>query len=1388
MAHGREDARPGNGYPVLSAQCSSFRFYHEILFVTKTHESAPRKDALILKINVLAPRLWGCLGRRKPLRGGIMRYLFSTIIFLAALSLHASADAPAPKSLFDGKTLEGWEGLPALWRVEDGNITGGSKTEDVKHNEFLATKAEYGNFILKLKFKLTGFGGFINSGIQIRSQRVPNSGEMAGYQCDLGDPTWWGCIYDESRRNKLMATSDMKAIEPVLRRNDWNDYEIRADGPRIITILNGVQCVDYTEADPDIVQTGRIGIQVHGGGKPWIQVKDITITELPPSKPQLKAAPAPEPPAAKKPSPLTGTEQVSTFTLPPGFTAELVAEEAPGYGKFIHTAWDSAGRLWTMTAMEYPVDANENRKSAEALYASVAKDKVLVYDLVERGSKGKPATYAKTPRVFAEGLAIPLGLIPYKDGVIVQHGAQIKFLRDTDGDGKADKTEILLEGIGIDDSHLFLHGFTRGPGGWIYTAQGAFNHSQIKAKDGSVTKWDFCKMGRFTPDGQKFELVAAGLNNIWGFVIDRQGQLFGQEANDMGFPLTEMEVGDNYPGIGNEKLKPYAPVRPAPVKDWQVGGTGLSGLALAEDFNGWPAPYGPGEDNANKRFYLANPITNRIQMTQAISDGKRYKFTKVQDFVRSSDPWFRPVHIQFGPDGCLYIVDWYNKIISHNEVPRNFPERDKTRGRIWRVRHQDQADVTVPDLSKATPAELTAQLSSPNKWNAKMAAELLEDKGLPVPEQKHFRWETKDLRAAFLKAAVPELLARVPAVDGSYEVDFERYLLRAALETKAEEVAAFLASPAAEKLPAEGLIFASVTLPETTAALRLAKVVATLGRPVREEELRPLITQAEVPEVAAVWPTLLAQPATLNLLLQMKTKVDASKLVPVLNRLAPEILAKDSALAMKLAAAFKLSAMEPMVAAQLEKAKEAEIPALLQALRELGSQRTDVYEKFAASGNPAVQNEALRGLAFAPSKLLALWGKLNAAQHKLALDELTGHKAGAEAVLAAVQAKQIPQDEIDGPLVEKLQAVLGEAHPQLQSLLSTMAGLFHPVLLLTGAEQDGVASDITLDGPFTVETWIKLDPGISNADGILGSPGKFDLNFYGEQVRLYLGSRINDAIVAKKKMTADMWQHIAITRDAEGKFRIYQNGELDNAESKTDNSKYEHLTVAQTSAAGGTKGAMTDFRVWNICRTPQEIRANFDRSLALGKAPGLVQSFSGSNWPKPLGKARVAKTTDFPTLMTPEQAQAMDAKFAKFTALGQAKGDAAKGKLMAAVCTGCHQINGQGGQIGPNLSGIGAMGLDAILRNILTPNAAMEAGYRVYQVVLNDGSVKEGFLAQQDDQAIILRFVGAEDQRIPKSTIRKAQYLKRSMMPEGLIDAFPPEMITDLLTYLQTLK
>src|SRR5436190_1875166 len=145
--------------------------------------------------------------------------LFSLVCFGTYLrAAEAPPEVKSGKSLFDGRSLAGWEGDSKIWRVEDGLITGGSLKEAEKQNEFLATTRDYTNFVVKFKIKLTGTEGFINSGFQIRSQRVPNSSEMSGFQCDFGEPNWYGAVYDESRRNKVLAPSDMTALGPVIKR------------------------------------------------------------------------------------------------------------------------------------------------------------------------------------------------------------------------------------------------------------------------------------------------------------------------------------------------------------------------------------------------------------------------------------------------------------------------------------------------------------------------------------------------------------------------------------------------------------------------------------------------------------------------------------------------------------------------------------------------------------------------------------------------------------------------------------------------------------------------------------------------------------------------------------------------------------------------------------------------------------------------------------------------------------------------------------------------------------------------------------------------------------------------------------------------------------------
>ncbi|MBI5395852.1 MAG: DUF1080 domain-containing protein [Verrucomicrobia bacterium] len=193
------------------------------------------------------------------------------------------AAGPKSVSLFDSKSFAGWNGdTDKTWRIEEGAIVGGSLREKVPRNEFLASDRSYTNFVLRLKFKLTGTSGSINGGVQVRSQRASEpANEMIGYQADIADPAWWGCLYDESRRKKVLAKSNMEELNRVLKRGDWNEYVIRCEGRRLRLAINGVQTVDYTELDESLPQHGLIGLQIHGGGVAEVRYKDITIEELP---------------------------------------------------------------------------------------------------------------------------------------------------------------------------------------------------------------------------------------------------------------------------------------------------------------------------------------------------------------------------------------------------------------------------------------------------------------------------------------------------------------------------------------------------------------------------------------------------------------------------------------------------------------------------------------------------------------------------------------------------------------------------------------------------------------------------------------------------------------------------------------------------------------------------------------------------------------------------------------------------------------------------------------------------------------------------------------------------------------------------------------------------
>jgi hypothetical protein len=208
-----------------------------------------------------------------------MFLLMFTLVLTAATGQTGRNQAPPkPVAIFDGRTFAGWEGDRAIFRIQDGAIAGGSLERKVARNEFLCTTKTYGDFELRLKVKLLGGEG-ANAGIQFRTRRIPNHHEVTGYQADMG-MGWWGALYDESRRNKVLKGPDQEKMKSVIKADDWNDYVIRAEGRRIQLSVNGVQTVDYVEEDATVETTGVICVQIHGGPPSEAWYKGITLLDL----------------------------------------------------------------------------------------------------------------------------------------------------------------------------------------------------------------------------------------------------------------------------------------------------------------------------------------------------------------------------------------------------------------------------------------------------------------------------------------------------------------------------------------------------------------------------------------------------------------------------------------------------------------------------------------------------------------------------------------------------------------------------------------------------------------------------------------------------------------------------------------------------------------------------------------------------------------------------------------------------------------------------------------------------------------------------------------------------------------------------------------------------
>lgn len=394
--------------------------------------------------------------------------------------------------------------------------------------------------------------------------------------------------------------------------------------------------------------------------------------------------------------------QIAQFVLPEGFEISLFASD-PMIRKPVQMNWDAQGRLWLVSSTTYP----------QIKPGQPTVDQVIVLEDTDHDGK------ADKSHVFAENLHIPTALAPGDGGVYVANSTEVLFLEDTDGDMREDKRTIVLSGFGTEDTHHLLHTMRRGPEGLLYFLQSIYIHSHIETPYG-VRRLLGGGVWEFRPETRRLEVISKGLINPWGFEFDRWGQSFatdgaGSEGVNFVFPGSVFRTS---PGA-KRVLTGMSPGQPK-----------HSGLEIIEE------PHFP--DDWQGSFVACDFRGNRINRFKLTDSGSGYIATQVEDVLASNHRAFRPVDVRVGPDGALYICDWYNPIIQHGEVDFRDERRDHVHGRIWRLTCKDRPLSEVPDLAEASTGDLLSHLQSPRKWTRHFAKRELRSRG-PVEVMPAFK-------------------------------------------------------------------------------------------------------------------------------------------------------------------------------------------------------------------------------------------------------------------------------------------------------------------------------------------------------------------------------------------------------------------------------------------------------------------------------------------------------------------------------------------------------------------------------------------------------------------------------------------------------------------------
>ena len=995
--------------------------------------------------------------------------------------------------------------------------------------------------------------------------------------------------------------------------------------------------------------------------------------------------------------PYSPLEALQRMTVPEGFTVELVASE-PDIVNPIAMTFDDQGRIWITESVEYP------RKAP-----GPGRDRVKILEDTDQDGRADRIT------TFADGFNIPTGVAVGYGGVWALNSPDLLFL--TSKDGKEASREVIVTGFGRADAHELPSSLTWGPDGWLYGLNGVFNPSRIRSNNGKEYAFT-CALWRVHPRTREFQVVCEGTSNPYGIAWDGAGSTIVEAchwANDHLFHFVES-------GYYQRQAGAYPPftMKIGSITDHGHQKTAYCGIAYL-DSDAYPEKY-------RGRIYVGNIHGGCINVDRLERDGSTYLAKAEPDLLSANDAWFMPVALKVGPDGCLYVLDWYDRYHCYQDANRDPDGIDRLNGRLYRVRYKDTPRAGQFDLASENDEGLLQRLSSSNIYFRETAQRVLTERLSDFPSARG-PMKSSPVEPRAFESKLSRLLARGKtanlALDNSAprqarlhalwtligsgwldpsfhlkllehpEAAFRAWGVRAAgnFRNVVPPVRDRVASLARDPSPDVQLqvAIAARKIEGLDALQTLVEILTYCG----QDKLIPSI----------VWPNL--HPLLEEHAVRFVTLLNSEEIKTVTRTGRPEAPAPASNRGNRLQNS-KSEVRNP-------KSEIPNSPALAQLMpriieRILGARNPDATSAAAlitriAMSDPILAKECLSILSVRFSEMSeSTVADLKRALHPFLEQRLAGDADDPLYLSAQLLAARLQLTRVDaGAVREKFTASDGPESVRLQALDALVAF------------RDPALADLL--------------PRVFASDSkrfiarVLASLGRFE------------DPKLADALLAQYPRLDPELQPLAID-----------------------------LLMQREPWARKLLNAVMEKKL-----PSGVLNANHLRKIVESNDRDALWAVE-----KAWGKIREERN--------PEREKVV-AEMGQY--LRSRVGDPRAGeRVFKKACTQCHTIYGEGGNVGPDLTSNGRASFDQLLSNIFDPSLVIGPAYQVTTVVTQDGRNLTGLVTEDNDQRIALKMPGEGVESIPRSHVKYTRVSKLSMMPEGIEAQLDREELANLIAFL----